>query len=402
MKIIFNKVTLTVFCMITVAVFTFIGCKKTAIDAVATPEELKGYEADIKAQIAKLPEREKLPTQIFNENIPVTTFLADENNNPLPAGTSPNGTAAACNFTTPAYCNLIQYARAYDCNISGGASDAGYYLQFTYELSWDNAIYVNTSLGYLKIYDATTNALVVNETIPYRYIKVVDRGADNTNPGNNVYRVTFSCQAVISTAIVNGGTAYNVFTSALFGTTCNNGTNYLVGSAAVTSSGFTGASGNDPCKRNEKIICLLASSGGNNPTYRPSASFVAQSTGYCGYNSTFIIPDVIEVEYSKDGGSTFSSNMTSGIGIPTGNYLEYNSAGGGPSIPYTSGAVLTSGTYNIVFRHRNWKYGDPARLITNPFTPPGTSGAPLDCTNAGNGTAPSAYTYYYYGNVIIP
>ena len=402
MKTIFKKITLTVMFMLTVAVFTFIGCKKTAINADVTPEELKGFEADIRAQIAKLPEREKLPTQVFNENLPVTTFLADENNNPLPAGTSPNGILTPCNFTTPAYCNLVQYSRTYDCQISGGASDAGYYLQFTYRLSWDNAIYVNTSLGYLKIYDAATNALVVNETIPYRYIKVLDLGPDLGISGNNIYEVTFSCQTVISTAIVNGGAAYDVFSSALFGTTCNNGTNYLVGSAAVTSSGFTGASGNDPCKRNEKILCLLASSGGSNPTYAPSASFITQTTGYCGYTSTFIIPDVIEVEYSLNGGTSFFSNMTSGPGIPTGNYLEYNGAGGGPTIPWTSAPVLTSGTHNVVFRYRNWKYGDPARLTTNPFTQPGTSPSPLDCTNTGSGTAASAYTYYYYGNVIIP
>jgi hypothetical protein len=402
MKIIFNKITLTVFCMITVAVFTFIGCKKTAIDAVATPEELKGYEADIKAQIAKLPEREKLPTQVFNENIPVTTFLADENNNPLPAGTSPNGTAAACNFTTPAYCNLIQYARAYDCNINnGGATDAGYYLQFTYKLSWDNAIYVNTSLGYLKIYDATTNALVVNQTIPYRYIKVVDEGSDPINPGNNIYEVTFSCQAVISTGIVNGGTAYNVFTSALFGTTCNNGTNYLVGSAAVTSSGFTGASGNNPCKRNDKIVFMgLASNGAPNPSYRPSASTsIYPTTGACGYTGTFILPDVVEVGYSTNGGFSWNTtNMTGYLGSNQ-NYLKYHDPNGNGGITYSSGAVLSSGTYNLVFRYRNWKYTNTANLNTYPIPIP----TPPDCSNVGSALSPDGgYSYYHYGNVIIP
>lgn len=408
MKIIFNKITLTVLCMVTVAVFTFIGCKKTAIDAVATPEELKGFEADIRAQIAKLPEREKMPTQIFDEKIPITTFLADENNNPLPAGSTPNGTAAPCNFTTPAYCNLVQYSRTYDCNVNnGGPTDAAFYLQFTYKLSWDNAIDINTSQGYLKIYDAATNALVVNETIPYRYIKVVNRGADPSNPGNNIYEVTFSCQTVISTAIVTGGAAYNVFTSALFGTTCNNGTNYLVGSAAVTSTGFTGASGNDPCKRNDKVVFMgLASSGTPNPTYAASAgSYVYATTGACGYTSTFVLPDLIEMEYSLNGGQTFNPNMIGSQGS-TGKYLRYHIPGSGGIVgtTFTSSPTLASGNYNLVFRYKNWKYGNPANINFIPFVQPTL---PSDCTNMGNqiaNTPPpvSGYTYYYYGNVTIP
>lgn len=402
MKTTFKKVTLTVLFMITVAVLTFIGCKKTVVNTDVTPEELKGFEADIKAQIAKLPEREKMPTQIFNEKIPVTTFLADENNNPLPAGTAPGGTPAACNFTTPAYCNLIQYARAYVCNTSGSIND-DFYLQFTYELSWDNSIYIKKTKGYLKIYDAVTNALVVDEIIShYNKIDVTDMGADPFNAGNNIYRVVFSCPTIISSAIVNSGTAYNVFTSALFGTTCSNGTDYLVGSAAVTATGFTGASSTDPCKRNDKIVFMgLASSGLPNPTYAPSASTYTYLTNSCSYTSTFIIPDIVEVWYSLDGGANWINSMTGSQGSYQ-NYLKYHDPINGGGITFTSGSVLTSGTYNLVFRYRNWKYGDPARINSYPFTIPGTSPVPFDCTNIGNGTSGSGYTYYYYGNVTIP
>lgn len=66
--------------MAAIVVLTFIGCKKTTLNNnELTTEELKGFEADIKAQIAKLPAIEKMPTQVFDVNIPVKTFLADEN-----------------------------------------------------------------------------------------------------------------------------------------------------------------------------------------------------------------------------------------------------------------------------------------------------------------------------------
>ncbi len=392
MKVTYKKVTLTLLFMAAVMVFTFIGCKKTSLVTNLTPQKLKGYEESIKAHWAGLSKIDKLPTQIFDVNIPVATFLADENNNPLPQTNAP----AACNFTTPVYCNLVQYARMYDCEANTGNADGGYYLQFTYELSWDNSIYTKTSKGYLKIYDAATNALVVNQIISYNNkIDVTNLGADFSNPGNNKYRVVFTAPTAVSRTMINAGTAYNVFTSALFGTTCANGTNYLVGSAAVTSSNFTGASGNDPCKRNDKIQCLLA--GSTSVGYAPSAyvNTLAAPDNTCNYNSTFIIPNVVEVEYSLNDGVTFLTNMTASSGSLQ-NYLKY------PGFTFTSAPNLTTGTYNLVFRYKNWKYGDPAKIGAIPFNIPSLTATPPDCTNTGSPTAGSGFTYYYYGNVIIP
>lgn len=388
--------------MAAITIFTFIGCKKTNLNTDVTPQELKGFEADIKAQIAKLPEREKLPTQIFNENIPVTTFLADENNKPLPAGTTPNGVAAPCSFTTPAYCNLVQYARMYDCEANTGNADGGYFLQFTYQLSWDNSIYTKTSKGYLKIYDAATNALVVDQIIShFNKIDITDLGADLINNGNNIYRVVFTSYAAVPMTIINAGTAYNVFTSALFGTTCSNGTNYLVGSAPVTSSNFTGASGNDPCKRNDKVFCLLASSGIPNPTYAASIACITPLGNCSGYNNTFITPDVIEGQYSLFGGTpgTFLPNMTGYSNNGTG-LIPYNSPS--PWGYFMSSPSLPSGNHNLVFRYRNWKYTTTNWFSNFPVpTPPSQNGT--GCENNGNSSiAGSGYTYFYYGNIVIP
>ncbi len=324
--------------------------------------------------------------------------MKTENNNPLSAG-STTGTPAACNFTTPAYCNLVQYARAYECGPNPGSfNNEAYYLQFTYQLSWDNAIYTKLTKGYLKIYDVATNALVVDEIIGhYNKIDVTDIGPDPINTGNNIYRVVFTCPTKISLPIVNGGTAYSVYTSALFSTTCSNGTNYLVGSAAVTSAGFTGASGNDPCKRNEKILCLLATNG---TTYAASVSVntVASSINTCIYNSTFIAPDVIEAQYSLNGGLSWLSNMT-GYGNGGTGLIPYNA----PTSTgfFMSGPTLPTGNYNLVFRYRNWKYTNPNWYANfPPLTPTPPSGG-NGCVNGGNGTTGSGYTYYYYGNITI-
>ncbi len=387
--------------MASITVFTLVGCKKTSLgtDDALTTEELKDYETSIKAQIAALPYMEKLPTQIYDVNIPITTFLADENNNPL--GASTNTAPAACNFTIPAYCNLVQYARLYDCNATTSATDGGYFLQFTYELSWDNSIYTKTSKGYLKIYDAATNALVVNQIIThFNKIDITDLGADPFNNGNNIYRVVFTSYAAVPITIINAGAAYNVYTSALFGTTSSNGTNYLVGSAPVTSSNFTGASGNDPCKRNDKVFCLLAGPGGPNNTYSASIAVITPLGACNGYNSTFVTPDVIEGQYSLHGGTpgTFLNNLE-GFGNNSTGLIPYNSPSGWGY--FMSSPSLQSGNYNLVFRYRNWKYTSTNWFSSFPNATPPSGGS--GCVNVGNPNEPgSGYTYFYYGNISIP
>jgi hypothetical protein len=405
MKQTLKQITVCIFCMATIVMFSLIGCKKSGLNADA--EEQKGFEEDIKAQLAKLPYRDKLPMQLLEEKIPVTTFLADDNGNPLPVTGSPNAIAAPCNFTTPAYCNLVQYARGYDCNATTAASDGGYFMDFTYELSWDNAPFTRTSKGYLKVYNTQTNALVVDFVTGLGGVVVTTLGPDAAVPGNTKYRVNFRIANPVPVEYINNTAGlYSVYTSALFTTTCANGTNYTVGSAPVTSAGFTGASGNNPCTRNDKIFCTVSSSGGANPSYSVSAACFTP-LNFCTTYGNFTPPDVIQVEYSLTGGSPTSiwyHNLTGYNNNGTG-FIPYNAPGSQGS--FMSSPALPSGTYNIVYRYRNWKYNNAAWFSTFPYTPPTLSTA---CGNFGNmsaepdllGYSISGMTYVYYGNLIVP
>ncbi len=398
----FKRLSICIALMATTITFTFIGCKKNgSVAKEASLDKLNDYEKDIKAQIAVLPYWEKLPTKITNHSIAAKTFLADKNNKPLNQSESANTPAAPCNFTTPAYCNMAQYARAYDCSVSTPGSDGVYYIDFSYELSWDNAPVTKGSKGYLKIYNTQTNALVVDEITNNLSVTIKDRGADPFNSGNNIYWVNFRIPNAIARQYLENTTGlYSLYTAALFATSCTNGTNYLVGSTPITSNGFTGASANDPCTRNDKVLCLIASSGQPNPTYAPSIYLAGVNA--CTYNSTFIKPDVIQGEYSLNGGLTWFSNFTGGCNNGSG-FAKLNQLGLGG---FMSAPSLASGTFDLIFRYRNWKYGDPVRntIACNPyFTIPSLTASPADCTNQGNPSIlNSGYTYYYYGTVTIP
>lgn len=376
--------------MAAVIAFTFIGCKKNGTDNYSAKENDDIVKL-IKSELQKNIKEQGGTPLIIPLNIPVQTYLSDEKNNPVTY--SSYGVAAPCNFTTPAYCNLLQYARTYDCTATG-TTDGGYYLQFTYRLSWDNSIYTRASQGYLKIYDAATNALVVNDTIIHFNIQVLNLGTDPANSGNNIYEVTFRDPKLIASGYINGGTSYSVYTSALFGTTCSNGTNYFASSAAVTSSSFTGASGNDPCKRNEKTWFSNISSTQSGYI----AVYTSDQNNTCSaYNTTFIPPDVQEAEYSTDGGATFNGFHN----IYAGNFNNTKFLKSA-ALHIAESAYITPGTYNVVIRYKNWKY--TSSQPTYPIPVAVGSGANA-CTVYGNQSAgnynTSGYTYDYFPNLVI-
>lgn len=198
--------------------------------------------------------------------------------------------------------------------------------------------------------------------------------------------------------MVNGdfGT-YEFKLSATFATDCSiGGDPYALWALPTTTYGFSNASANDPCERNEKAWYGVGGTG----SYANRISI----TGYdalslsCGYGSPFLRPDLQEVQYSINGGATFldfTNDITAGntLGIYGTKFIRKDDV--------ARSAVL-SGRYNVVIRYKNWKYNSFSSTWPLPTTANG------DCFSIGDpdsqATTPpnenfSNYAYEYLGPI---
>jgi len=314
--------------IIAIAVFALVfnSCKKADLKPVATMENIN-IDAE-KAKVAKLMEKEGGIPQIFTRQQPVTTFWGDQNRKPLTKEQMQNNFVSQCNFDLPEYANLVQYARVYRC--ANGSAPAGYFLQFEFEVSWNNNIVKfgtggNRTTGFADIIDpGGVNVQSLSFDNTNSDVQIVDIGT-STNPSfpnNHIFRVKFVTtdftspinHLVPETYINTSG--YSVNFSAMFVTDCKTGGNpYSLWTIPVTSYGFTGASGNDPCKRNDKAWVSTVIGGAVSQV----AGYTAGGFASCGFGSTFIATDLQEVEYNLDGAGFLAMNNTTATGLGIAN-----------------------------------------------------------------------------------
>lgn len=375
------------------------SCKKIDTHQVANIDDIAAI-SKIKLNVAKKIERAGGTPQIFAVNQKAATMWVDKHGNPVTKEQMQNtGFTSVCNYDLPTYCNLLQYARVYQC-AGSGSGGAGYYLQFEYELSWNNNVIQtdpnsNYTTGYIRVVsDATSNIVypldldATNSTV-----QITEVGADPNTSGNYIFKVIFTTPLPFYEGYINGdinGT-YTIKISAQFVTDCNGGGDpYYLWILPVTAFGYTGSSGNDACKRNEKAWFDFNAGG--------SYANRLVITGYdlfgssCGYGGSFTRPDLQQVQYSINGGATwvdFINDVTaSGTGINGSAFIRKDDIARSPA--------LTQGvTYNVIIRYRNWRY-----ILTNPSGWP-TPDPNDDCFNIGdNSTIYSSYSYDYYPGVV--
>lgn len=361
----------------------------------------------VKANVASQMAREGGIPQIFTRNQPVTTQWVDQSGKPVTLQQmQSNNFTSVCNYDLPAYCNLVQYARVYRCG------NTGYFLQFEYEIFWNNNVVPtfggNYTAGFIEIVsDATGNtvqSLSLNAT--NCDVRIVEIGPDPNPsfPNNHIFRVKFvttdNNPHLVPTGYINGdlGGTYTVKLSATFVTDCKNGgAPYSLWLLPVTTYGFTGDSGNDPCKRNEKGWVTPAGAGGTGTNMLTIAGWNPLGGPACGYGGSFITPDLQQVQYNIDG-SILWNNMSnySATGLPIFGqpYIRSNDFATTPALP--------SGNHLIGVRYRNWKY-----IGTNPLGWP-IPNFTADCFSPGdnpsNNTSSTPYSTfaYQYWPCIIP
>ncbi len=378
------------------------SCKKDDLKAPTPTTDDEMSIAQIKENVAKQIAREGGIPQIFTRNQKVSTQWVDQFRNPVTKEQMlANNFTSQCNYDLPAFCNLVQYSRVYRC-ASGTLGAAGYFLQFEYELSWNNNVVktfaANYTTGFADIVDNASGSIVQSLTLNSTNsdVQIVEIGPDpNTSfPNNYIFRVKFVTTDFITHLVpesyINSGN-YAVKFSALFVTDCKTGgAPYSLWTFPVTAYGFTGSSGNDPCKRNDKA---WVPSG-------PAASSIWYATGYsagglatCSFSGSFVATDLQQVQYNIDGGTwTNMDNYTAtGLGIANTAFVRGSD--------FCRTATLPSGSHLVGIRYRNWKY-----INTSPWNIPNTTN---DCRSYANTSLPTtpvdqqeystwAYQYWPY------
>jgi len=360
--------------IIAIAVFALVfnGCKKADLKAPTTNNDNGMSIAQIKENVAKQIAKEGGIPQIFTRKQAATTMWVDQNRKPVTRNQMQNNNfSSQCNYDLPAFCNLVQYARVYAC--ADGTHSSGYYLQFEFELSWNNnVIPYNAGLGqrtagFVDIVDGSSNivqSLTFDNT--NSDVQIVEIGSDPNISGNYIFRVKFVTTQfnthVVSDTYINSG-SYDVKFSALFVSDCATGGDpYSLWTNPVTSYGFTGASGDDPCERNEKAWVTTGPSSGGTMIV---AGYNGGLTFTCGYGGSFVAPDLQQVQYNIDGGGwTDMDNYTANSG-----WQIFGSAFMRGS-DFSVTGTLPTGSHLLGLRYRNWKYIGSSPMNTSlPTTP---------------------------------
>lgn len=378
---------------ITVFMLVLHSCKKMDSNPKISMDNAKAI-ARIKENVASQMAKEGGIPQVFTRNQPVTTQWIDHAGNPVTKEQmQSNNFTSVCNYNLPSYCNLIQYSRVFQC-ASSGLGGPGYLLQFEYEVSWNNNIIATNTVGNIEIYEDATSNLVQSISLEdinsEMFITEIGPGSGD----NYIFRVKFVTvdydNDLVPTSYINGdfGT-YTIKISAQFGTDCSSGGDpYALWALPVTTYGFTGDSGNDPCKRNEKAW-FDYNTGGSYADRFVITGFDAASLS-CGYSSPFIRPDLQEVQYSINNGTTwnnFINDITaSGQGIDGTAFIRKDDV--------ARSAYIGSGTYNVIIRYRNWKYSGSSSGWPTPSEFNGDCKSVGDIGN-GNPTN-STYAYEYF------
>jgi hypothetical protein len=405
MKILINKPThLLKLITIMLITLTYTSCKKNDLGNENLTIELKGKPDPEKARQNALAQIKKLGglPQIFTTNKSTDFYWVDKNKNKVDP-TAQNNLVSACNWDYPAYVNLVQYGRIFQCSIGGSNA---YKISYKYRLSWNNNVVLtnntfgNQTMGTVWIQDIATGAIDYNGTAYTDISNLIDLGPDPAIPGNNIFEVNFICNDPsnpIPGFLLEGNT-HQVRINAEFATDCTNGdAGISLWTDPIVAFGYTDASTNDPCKRNDKVWPTPPGLGGNGTNILEVISFNPLSLP-C-YDNTFITPDLSQIEYNIDGSSNWIPMIVtqSLTGIYLGRYYFMEN-------DYGVSGTLPSGTHIIGLRYRNWK-----------FTPPNGLGPDPDysiaCGSPGNLTTlpspitesyrNSTYAYEYY-RCIIP
>jgi hypothetical protein len=330
-------------------------------------------------------------------NEKVTTFYADAKGNAIAASilklhrVSTFGISSACDYSNSPSANILSYSvssmcstYAAKCSTSTASCPVQSYalqVSWTYQVSTNNNIVaVNptipalTTKGSLLIYSSTGTKI---STVTATTVNIVDNGLDVSNPGNELFTVTFTTPW-LNPATTPYGQAGNVEkVGGTFATNCPDGESFAIATAPYTPYTTASNLAANPCLRNDPINYSTT----NNPSYITIYG-EDPTISVCPW-SGFSLPSLQQVQYSTNNGKTWLDGTINGLTVVSTNSVFKNFI---PAL--TTGGLLYNGsyvdpngacqmrltlptktTYTILLRERNLTFN----TVTSPYPIPTAS-----------------------------
>lgn len=354
-----NLIPVVLLVLCATAIFVH-SCKKSSVNSL---QAQKDEQASEKALIAAKISKEGITrTIVLNQKLGYDFVDASGHVIPKAQVVKPgSGTAddivSACDFTNDDEFTINRIAISQGCN-------ASYQLTWTYTISTNNNI-VQTN-PYFSTYNTEGQIAVYNGGSPVYTDNVspatiVDQGADPGRLGYEIFTVTFSTTNAVSAAYF--ASPYTFKMGAFIATDCGpdgsgNYQNLLFLIHAVTPLA-------NVCNRIDPVYQAISSP--------PPLRFYGEATTGCP--SSLTLPDLQEVQYSTDGGSTWvggsTSSSTLSYYLPPSSGAPYDNFLGSSHYGYidVNGALelqitLGTGSYTVQVRSRNVKFNGPSSSYT--------------------------------------
>ncbi|GGB04988.1 hypothetical protein [Puia dinghuensis] len=371
----------------------FHSCKKQ--DQTPSQQDLD-QRAKEKALVSAMIAKKGL-TFFVPVNQRLEAYYVDQANHRIPKellmkhSTGVKGTASitsACDFSNTPVVTISSYAITTNC-------EQGFSITWNYTISTNNNIVaVNPTVttakskGLLRIVNSS-NSQIYTENDGLTTLQ--DMGPDNSNPGYELFSVSFTSSNISITDFASGN---SIKLGANLVTDCPD---VEPVSIAITTYGLNGSGGaaTNPCDRLDAI--QIPSS-----TSTPFHIYGEDPVGTCV--SGFIYPDLQEIQYSLNGGA-WSSDTTNTVWSyylpPTNNATFANLVNNAhqPFVDPTGSLELQlnlarNQTYNVSIRYRNIMFNGTLASYGNVWPLPILTGANTNCC-VGPWSTVRTYTLTY-------
>jgi|GEM_PF-6876061 len=292
---------------------------------------------------------------------------------------------SACDYSNTPLSNIGTYGISVNC-----AQD--FTITWNYTISTNNnLVLVNSTVpsavskGSVRVTNSS-GSTIFSET--NSTATLIDIGADNTNPGYELYTVTFTSHPI---AISNFSSSNSIRLGGVVVTDCADVEPISISLQGFTLSGTNGAATN-PCYRVDATYPA-----------RVTAPFRIWGEDPAGFCTPYAYPSMQEVQYSIDGGITWVGETTTStfrywsatLNTPFDNYVNAHLGYVDPVGALQLQIDLPAGnTYKLQLRNRNIVFNGTLASYGNKWPLPVFSGPGANCCT-GPWSAISAYTVTY-------
>jgi hypothetical protein len=294
---------------------------------------------------------------------------------------------SACDYSNIPVAVLNTYAISINC-----AQD--FQITWNYTISTNNNLVLTNSTvptaqtkGSVRVTNTSGSTIYTETTLN---ASMVDLGADNTNPGYELYSVTFTSSPI---TISNFSSSNTIRLGGIVVTDCPDVEPVSLALQPFALNGANGAATN-PCFRIDPTYLGMVTAPLR--IYGEDPAFVC---------SPFVYPSMQQVQYSTDGGNTWIGETATATlrywaappaswTTPVKNFINAHLGYVDPTGSLLLQIDLPSGTHTVQLRNRNIVYNGTLASYGNIWPLPVFSGPGANCC-VGPWSAISSYTVTY-------